>query len=120
MPGSQEQIGYVCYKGPHPSFIGDPDYGACGSKEFARIYVVVESERLESPRGETYSAEEAAEAIRQMAVESDAHSWCREDKERYEHAIKRVFELCGIGGRIETELNRLGFSRTSSAAGGDS
>lgn len=71
--GSQEKIGYVCYKGPHAAFAGEDDYGACGSKTFANIYVVVDNDT--SPRGEHYSAEDAAAEIRRAVADAESNRY---------------------------------------------
>jgi len=69
------EIGYVCFKGPHIALVGEDDYGVCGSKSFARVYVTVEVEHR-NPRGEEFTAEDAAEEIRRRVAEADAHTWC--------------------------------------------
>jgi hypothetical protein len=33
----RREIGYVCHRG-HYQFVGEDDYGACGSKKVATIY----------------------------------------------------------------------------------
>jgi hypothetical protein len=65
------EVGHVCFKGPHPSWVGEVDHGACGSKAFARIYVTVEADFL-NPRGEDYTSEDAAAALREIISEWDA------------------------------------------------
>lgn len=77
------EIGRVCEKsGGHSYFIGDSDYGVCGSHEFATIYVTVEIDRTNS-RGSTYTAEDAAEEIRHMVKEyerlSSKEAWDQDE-----------------------------------------
>lgn len=76
------EIGYVCFKGPHISLIGGEDHGVCGSKAFARVFVSVEVEHP-NPRGEAYTAEDAADAIRRVVEEAERCAWCdRHEEER--------------------------------------
>ena len=83
------EIGRVCEKGPHSDFQGGSDYGSCGSHYYATIYVEVEQFRA-NPRGETYTAEEAATVIKRAFAEADAHSWCNYDPEEIDRIEKEI------------------------------
>ena len=70
------EIGRVCEKsGGHAYYIGNSDYGVCGSHEFATIYAAIEIDRP-NPRGTTYSLEAVADAIMRMSKATEAHAWC--------------------------------------------
>ena len=60
----RELIGSVCEKGNHLAFLGEEDYGACGSHYFASIYISV-SENWHSIRGQAPPA--AADVARGIA-----------------------------------------------------
>lgn len=66
-------IGKVCYKGNHPSFDGEADYGACGSHYYADLYLTVE--KTSPGRGEEPNLEEIARDIRDAFKAAEAHSW---------------------------------------------
>lgn len=69
------EIGKVCYKGGgHPAYHGDDDFGACGSKYYATIYVEVE-EDYPNPRGEHYTSEDAARDIQLLVREAALRGW---------------------------------------------
>jgi len=68
------QIGYVCYKGPHAAFTGEDDYGVCGSKAYAGIYLTIE-EHHPNPRGETYTPEAAATALKERVSAAQTSPW---------------------------------------------
>lgn len=65
------EIGRVCYKGPHLSLVGETDFGVCGSHDYARIYVTLE-EDYPNPRGEVFTAQEAADEIARVVREHEA------------------------------------------------
>lgn len=71
-------IGSICYRGSgnggHVALIGNSDYGACGSKYYAEVYVVVEAKP--DWEGEVKSAEDVAEYIAQVEADAEAHRWC--------------------------------------------
>lgn len=67
-------IGKVCYKGPHASYLGESDYGACGSHEYGTIYISVEWE-YPNPRGEVFDLNNVAEMIARLFEEDEIRRW---------------------------------------------
>lgn len=67
------KIGFVCGKGHgHTQFVGEIDYGACGSKTVAEIFVTVEEREDLYPeyRG-LMTAEDVAGELREIVNEHD-------------------------------------------------
>jgi hypothetical protein len=75
---NEVEIGYICFKGPHVAFRGESDYGCCGSKAFAKVYIRVEVEHR-NPRGEEYTAQDVADSLARHIAEAEAHGWCDTD-----------------------------------------
>lgn len=74
------EIGKVCYKGNHLALHGEEDFGFCGSKYWATLYLTIE-EDFPNPRGEEFSIEDAAEQLKRIVANAEAHAWCDADPE---------------------------------------
>lgn len=69
------EIGKVCEKGPHVSFIGELDHGTCGAHYYATIYVSVE-EHGTLREGISITAEEVAAQLSKIVADAEEHMWC--------------------------------------------
>lgn len=69
------EVGKVCYKGNHVYFVGDSDYGTCGSHEYATVYMSLEID-YPNPRGEKISLEDdIVSELRTIVQESEKFRW---------------------------------------------
>lgn len=66
-------IGKVCYKGNHPSFDGEADYGTCGSHYYADIYLTVE--KTSPGRGDEPNLKEIAEDVARAFKDAEEAGW---------------------------------------------
>jgi len=71
------EIGKVCEKGPHVSFIGELDHGTCGAHYYATIYVSVE-EHEKLREGISITAEEVASQLTKIVADADKHRQCEQ------------------------------------------
>lgn len=76
--GKRVHIGSICYRGSghggHVALVGNSDYGACGSKHYAEIYVEIEVDP--DYQGEVMDVEDVASAIAAEVTAAEAHDWC--------------------------------------------
>lgn len=66
-------VGKVCYKGNHPSFDGEVDYGTCGSHYYADLYLTVE--KTSPGRGEEPNLEEIAQDVAAAFRAAEGARW---------------------------------------------
>lgn len=76
------EIGKVCYKGNHESFVGEVDHGACGSHYYATLYLTVEIDypgRGEEPDLQRYAAN-LEDLVRAGSLEQGRQAWSLYDE----------------------------------------